>query len=67
MVNDPQVLENGYVVDFDHPSFVRAKAVGFPYKFSMTPASMTSLSPEHGQHIEEVLLEIGTPGMKLLS
>lgn len=59
MVNDPQVLENEYVMDFNHPSFGRTKVVGFPSKFSKTPASIRMPSPEHGQHTEEVLLEIG--------
>lgn len=59
MVNDPQVLENEYVMDLDHPVFGRIKTVGFPSKFSRTPASIRRPSPEHGQHTEEVLLEIG--------
>lgn len=59
VVNDPQVLENEYIIDFDHPSFGRVKVVGFPYKFSKTPASLRRAAPEFGQHTEEILLEIG--------
>jgi len=57
MIDDPQVLENAYVMDYDHPSHGRTKTVGFPSKFSKTPASIRKPPPEHGQHTEEILLE----------
>lgn len=58
LVNDPQVIANNYVVDFDHPSLGRVKYPGFPIHFSKTPAGVTSAAPELGQHTEEVLNEI---------
>jgi crotonobetainyl-CoA:carnitine CoA-transferase CaiB-like acyl-CoA transferase len=33
--------------------------VGFPWKFSETPAQAAPAAPELGQHTEEVLLSLG--------
>lgn len=59
MINDPQVLANEYIREYEHPALGRTKVVGFPYQFSKTPASIRRLAPEHGEHTEEILLEIG--------
>ncbi|MFC2000241.1 CaiB/BaiF CoA transferase family protein [Chloroflexota bacterium] len=59
LVNDPQVIANDYIVEYDHPTYGRQKVVGFPYTFSETPASLRRPCPELGQHTEEVLLELG--------
>lgn len=56
---DPQVIANEYIIDFDHPVYGMIKVLGFPYKFSRTPASVKGAAPEFGQHTEEVLLEMG--------
>jgi len=56
---DPQVLENEYIIDFDHPSWGKTKMLGCPYKFSKTPAKQRMPAPEFGQHTEEILLELG--------
>ncbi len=58
VVDDPQVLANDYITEFDHPSHGKVKMLGTPVKFSKTPARITSWAPEHGQHTEEVLTEI---------
>lgn len=58
VLNDAQALENEYIIDFDHPTFGRIKVVGYPIKFSATPARVRCASPEHGQHTEEVLIEL---------
>ena len=59
VANDPQVLANQYVVDFEHPAFGPIKVTGMPYKFGKTPAKLTRAAPELGQHTEEILLESG--------
>ena len=59
VVDDPQVLANNYIIDFEHPQWGPGKALGFPYHFSQTPASLRRAGPEHGQHTEEVLAELG--------
>ena len=59
VLDDPQVLENEYVVDFDHPAAGRVKVMGYPVRFSKTPARVVREAPEFGQHTEEVLRELG--------
>ena len=55
---DPQVLENGYVVEFDHPAAGKLKMIGHPVRFSKTPAQVVREAPEFGQHTEEILSEL---------
>lgn len=59
LAQDPQVVANQYITDFDHPSFGAIKLVGIPFHFSETPGALRLPAPEFGQHTEEVLLEIG--------
>jgi crotonobetainyl-CoA:carnitine CoA-transferase CaiB-like acyl-CoA transferase len=56
---DPQALENEYLVTVDHPLNGPTQVVGFPWKFSETPASVAPAAPELGQHTEEILLSLG--------
>ena len=58
VLEEEQVLSNDYVVEFDHPAGGKVKVVGFPARFSETPCSIKSAAPEHGQHTEEVLLDL---------
>lgn len=60
LANDPQVIANEYVTDFD-PGNGEApvKMVNLPIMFSKTPAKIRSMAPEFGEHTEEVLLEAG--------
>jgi crotonobetainyl-CoA:carnitine CoA-transferase CaiB-like acyl-CoA transferase len=59
MTREPQVQENQYLIEMEHPTMGRVKTVGFPAQFSKTPASIRSAAPEFGAHTEEVLLELG--------
>jgi crotonobetainyl-CoA:carnitine CoA-transferase CaiB-like acyl-CoA transferase len=59
LLADEQALTNEYIVDVDHPLAGRMQAVGFPWKFSETPASAAPAAPELGQHTEEILLDLG--------
>ncbi|MEK7847472.1 MAG: CoA transferase [Chloroflexota bacterium] len=58
VAEDPQALDNDYVVDFNHPALGPVKVVGCPAKFSQTPAGIQCEAPELGQHTEEVLLDL---------
>jgi len=55
MAEDPQILENGYLVDFEHPTLGKIKIPGYPGHFSESRAGTTSAAPELGQHTEEIL------------
>jgi crotonobetainyl-CoA:carnitine CoA-transferase CaiB-like acyl-CoA transferase len=59
MVNHPQVVENEYLVETDHPTLGRVRLEGSPFKLSKTPATFEIQAPEFGQHTEEVLIEAG--------
>lgn len=59
LLSDPQVLENKYIMDYDHPIYGQIKVVGFPWSFSQTPANLRLPAPQLGQHTEESLLELG--------
>ncbi len=56
---DPQLLENGVIVEYDHPSQGRIKHIGPPVYFSKSPGQIRGAAPELGQNTEEVLLDIG--------
>lgn len=59
LANDPQITENGYLVDFDHPTAGKVKIPGYPVHFSESWAQTTSAAPELGEHTEEVLMGLG--------
>ncbi len=55
---DPQVVANDYVVDFDHPRFGPTQVVGNPIRYSETPADPRGAAPELGEHTEQVLIDV---------
>jgi len=57
--DDPQVLANDYIVNAEHPSAGIVQVIGHPISFSETPAEISGVAPELGQHTEELLLELG--------
>lgn len=57
--SDPQMLENDYIIDFDHPSMGKVKLPGIPFSLSVTPGSVRRAAPQFGEHTEEVLIEVG--------
>ena len=59
VADDPQILDNNYLVEYDQPPFGRIKSTAFPVKFHKTPLAVQGPSPEFGQHTEEVLINIG--------
>jgi crotonobetainyl-CoA:carnitine CoA-transferase CaiB-like acyl-CoA transferase len=56
--DDPQIVANEYIVDYDHPDYGRLKLVGMPIKFSKTPADVRAPAPKLGQDTDAVLMNI---------
>ena len=56
--SDPQVLQNNYVIEVNHPTLGQVKVVGIPVEFSETPAHTEGFAPSFGEHTEDVLLNV---------
>jgi formyl-CoA transferase len=54
----PQASARGLVTEVEHPTAGAVQLLGFPYKFSHTPAQVRMPPPMLGQHTEEVLVEL---------
>jgi crotonobetainyl-CoA:carnitine CoA-transferase CaiB-like acyl-CoA transferase len=62
-MNAPQLLENGFVVEIEHPLFGAYKTFGPPVKMDGTPTRIRSSAPLLDEHTDEVMAEIGVePG-----
>ena len=59
MLEHPQTLARGMVVETEHARVGTIKALGFPVRFSETPGAITRPAPVLGQHTREVLAEYG--------
>ena len=59
MHRDPQTLARGMIVETEHATAGRTKALGPPVKFSATPGNVTRPAPLLGQHSREILAEAG--------
>ena len=59
VIQDPCVLDNNYIVEYEHPAQGKIKGLGSPVQLGNSPAKTPSAAPEHSQHTEEVLLELG--------
>jgi crotonobetainyl-CoA:carnitine CoA-transferase CaiB-like acyl-CoA transferase len=56
--DDPQVRANGYIAATDMGNGVSLPLVTSPVQFDSEPGRPRR-APEHGEHTEEVLLELG--------
>jgi crotonobetainyl-CoA:carnitine CoA-transferase CaiB-like acyl-CoA transferase len=56
---NPQVHAREMVVETDHPTLGRNRAVGFPVKMSGAPTAAARRAPQLGEHTAEVLRELG--------
>ena len=56
--NDPQIIENNYLTDFDHPALGKIRIPGFPIHFGSSSAGTKSAAPELGEHTDEILTSI---------
>jgi len=58
IADDPQVRANGYLLDVQMANGSRLPMVASPIQFDERP-SQPSRAPEHGEHTEALLLELG--------
>jgi formyl-CoA transferase len=56
---DPQVRHVQAAAEVTHRRLGRLNLINQPVKLSRTPARLATASPEHGEHSEEILREIG--------
>jgi len=59
VVEDPQILNNGMIVDTEHPTAGRIRITGVPIHLRGTPGGVWRAPPLQGQHTEELLAELG--------
>ncbi|MFA4836274.1 MAG: CoA transferase, partial [Dehalococcoidia bacterium] len=59
VATDPQVLANEYICEIADPKRGLTKLTGIPVKLSKTPGKIRSLSPELGEHTNDILLSLG--------
>ena len=57
--NDPQVIANNYLVDFDHPSLGKVKIPEYFGHFSECTAGTVKAAPDLGEDTQEILKTIG--------
>lgn len=59
LLEHPQVLENGIVVESDDPSTGRMRQARPPERFEGTPSAIGRAAPLLGEHTAQVLAENG--------
>ena len=59
VLSSDQVVERDMVVSYAQPELGEVRQLGFPVKFSRTPASVHRPAPALGEHTEELLAEAG--------
>jgi crotonobetainyl-CoA:carnitine CoA-transferase CaiB-like acyl-CoA transferase len=58
-VEDPQIRNNGMIVDIEHATAGRIQVTGVPVHLRGTPGSVRFPPPLQGQHTDELLAELG--------
>jgi crotonobetainyl-CoA:carnitine CoA-transferase CaiB-like acyl-CoA transferase len=59
MLEDPQILHNGTVIELEHPSVGRMRQAAPAAKFDRTPTAPGAAPPLHGEHTDAILDEHG--------
>ena len=56
---DPQKIENGVIVPFEHPDYGPMKTISSPFEVSGSEKCQPTAAPKLGEHTEEILREAG--------
>ena len=59
ILNDPQILARGMIVELEHPGVGPVRSLGNPVHLGDTPVSYRLAPPMLGQHSAEVLADLG--------
>ncbi len=60
VIQDPQAIENNYIVEFEHPDHGRISIPGYPAHFSEAEAGMRFTAPKKtGRDTDDILRELG--------
>jgi crotonobetainyl-CoA:carnitine CoA-transferase CaiB-like acyl-CoA transferase len=59
VLNDPQVISNALIQEFDQPSMGRVRQPRPAARFESTPAAIAGPAPAIGEHTHAVLTELG--------
>jgi crotonobetainyl-CoA:carnitine CoA-transferase CaiB-like acyl-CoA transferase len=59
VAHDPAALENGYIIEIEHPRMGRGKVVTVPFEFHGTPLRHDTIDPQIGEHTREILAAAG--------
>jgi crotonobetainyl-CoA:carnitine CoA-transferase CaiB-like acyl-CoA transferase len=56
--NDPQVVANKYLVEFDHPVLGRTTWHQTPVTYNKTPITTRKMAPQHGEDTTDILTHL---------
>ncbi len=59
VVNDPQIVARGMVIEQAHPRFGTLRLPNLPFRFSDCDTSIREVGPDLGQHNVEVAQSLG--------
>ena len=62
VMDDPQTKINNMLIDIDHPILGKITTLGCPVHFHDAPVTVRVMSPQLGEHTEEILREYGLDG-----
>jgi crotonobetainyl-CoA:carnitine CoA-transferase CaiB-like acyl-CoA transferase len=65
VVNDPQILARGMLIEQDHPVAGRITLPNVPFKFSGFDATITQPAPLLGQHNREIAQSLGLTSQEI--